>query len=192
MNLNQDFEKLFHRIIDSDFINMEALGGEIPFYIYTYDPQREIDTKNSLKLLKQRIIANGKNICEIKLYHLAMKMLEQRNLLKKIIQMEKSGDLSKQNLLNSLDNILAIDKKLREKIEKIIYQNSPDLIFLTEIGQVYPYIRTKQLLEILQTLEKNIPLICFYPGKYDRKYLSLFGKLKSRHYRAFNLNDLIK
>jgi hypothetical protein len=34
---------------------------------------------------------------------------------------------------------------------------------------------------------KGTPLVTFYPGKYDGQYLSLFGRLERRYYRAFRL-----
>lgn len=63
-------------------------------------------------------------------------------------------------------------------------------LFLTGIGAIYPIIRSHTILNNLQALVKEIPLVMFFPGNYNNFSLNLFGRLKDdNYYRAFNLNE---
>ena len=63
-----------------------------------------------------------------------------------------------------------------------------DLIIASGAGLVWPLLRTHSLLNNLQPVMGNTPLLLFYPGRYDGQSLRLFGKLKNNnYYRAFKL-----
>src|SRR5947209_15608347 len=56
------------------------------------------------------------------------------------------------------------------------------LVIVTGIGTAWPLPRTLSLLNNLQPVMGNTPLVVFYPGRYDGQSLSLFGKLKNHNY----------
>lgn len=63
-----------------------------------------------------------------------------------------------------------------------------DIIFLTGVGSVWPFLRSHSVLNNLHPIVDNIPLVMFYPGKWDKTSLSLFNKFKDdNYYRAFSL-----
>ena len=62
-----------------------------------------------------------------------------------------------------------------------------DVLMLTGVGDVFPFMRVHTLLEALQPYFSDIPILVIYPGEFDGHYLTLFGKLKANdYYRAFN------
>jgi hypothetical protein len=98
--------------------------------------------------------------------------------------------LSKAKLFKTLQGVLASETKLIPEIEKLAKENPSGMIFLTGIGQVFPYIRSHTILNNLQNSIKDRPTVMFFPGTYG-KDLSLFGTLKDdNYYRAFNLDTL--
>jgi hypothetical protein len=65
-----------------------------------------------------------------------------------------------------------------------------DMIFLTGVGAAYPFVRTHSLLNNLQPLLGNTPLVLFFPGRFSGQSLQLFGDLQETpYYRAFRLVD---
>ena len=89
-----------------------------------------------------------------------------------------------------LKMLLDPENKLTKEIEKLVKENLSDIVFLTGIGEVYPFIRSHIILNNLQNKIKDRPLVMFYPGVYTKE-LSLFGNMKEEnYYRAFNLNKL--
>jgi hypothetical protein len=64
------------------------------------------------------------------------------------------------------------------------------MIFLTGIGAAFPIIRSHTILNNLQTLVGDLPLVMFFPGTYNNQSLTLFDRLKDdNYYRAHNLNE---
>jgi hypothetical protein len=65
-----------------------------------------------------------------------------------------------------------------------------NVVFLTGVGKVYPFVRSHNILNNLQEVLDKTPVIMFFPGKYDGQSLQLFGKFKDdNYYRAFRLID---
>jgi len=187
-NLKNKFDKLFENLKKESFLSMSALGGEIPFYIVPYNPVQENDVSQKTKQLKDRLALAGVSVYEINMYDLALQMLEARGVLDKIIDKEKA--LGKEKLFKTLQGALDSETKLVPQIEKLAKENPSQIIFLTGIGQVFPYIRSHTILNNLQNHIKDRPTVMFFPGTYG-KDLSLFGRLKDdNYYRAFNLDTL--
>ena len=187
-NLDIKFDKLFDNLTQESFLSMQALGGEIPFYIVPYNPVQENDVALKIKQLKDRLAFSGHSVYEIDLYDLSLDMLQDRGVLEKIIAKEQQ--LSKEKLFKTLQGVLDSETKLVPKIEELVKNNPSQMIFLTGIAHVFPYIRSHTVLNNLQNRIKDRPTVMFFPGTYTQE-LSLFGRLKDdNYYRAFNLDTL--
>ena len=68
-----------------------------------------------------------------------------------------------------------------------------DILFITGVGEVFPYIRSHTVLNNLQSTAKDHPTLMFFPGEYTHSLetgasLDLFGRLHDdKYYRAFNI-----
>ena len=68
-----------------------------------------------------------------------------------------------------------------------------DVMFITGVGEVFPYIRSHNVLNNLQSTAKDKPTVMFFPGAYTHSLetgasLDLFGRLHDdKYYRAFNI-----
>ncbi len=187
-SLEIKYEKLFGNLKKDSFLSMSALGGEIPFYIVPYNPAQENDIAQKTKQLKERLSLVGISVFEINLFDLSLDMLESRGVLEKIVTKESA--LSKDKLFKTLQGVLDSESKLIPKIEQLVQDNPSQMVFLTGVGQVFPYIRSHSILNNLQNSIKDRPTVMFFPGTYGAD-LSLFGKMKDdNYYRAFNLDTL--
>jgi len=187
-SLEIKYDKLFSNLKKDNFLSMSALGGEIPFYIVPYNPAQENDIVQKTKQLKDRLSLVGISVYEINLFNLSLDMLEERDVLDKITSKEQS--LSKAKLFKTLQGVLDSETKLIPRIEGLAKENPSQMIFLTGVGSVFPYIRSHTILNNLQNSIKDRPTVMFFPGTYG-KDLSLFGKMKDdNYYRAFNLDTL--
>jgi len=187
-SLGLKFDKLFNNLKKESFLSMSALGGEIPFYIVPYNPEQENDVVQKIKQLRDRLSRSGVSTYEINLFDLSLSMLEERGILDKIIDKEKS--LSKSKLFKTLQGVLDSETKLIPRIEALAKENPSQILLLTGVGQVFPFIRSHTILNNLQNYIKDRPTAMFFPGTYGAD-LSLFGKLKDdNYYRAFNLDTL--
>ena len=72
-------------------------------------------------------------------------------------------------------------------------QKQFDVMFITGVGEVFPYIRSHNVLNNLQSTATDQPTILFFPGNYTQSQetgasLDLFGRLHDdKYYRAFNI-----
>jgi len=187
-SLELKYDKLFNNLQKESFLSMSALGGEIPFYIVPYNPAQENEVRVKTKQLKDKLSRKGISIYEVNLFELSLNMLKERGILEKVIEKEK--ELSKSKLFKTLQGVLDSETKLIPRIEELASKNPSKILFLTGIGEVFPFIRSHTILNNLQNYIKDRPTVMFFPGIYE-KDLSLFGILKDdNYYRAFNLDTL--
>ena len=50
-----DFEQMYAQVTTEKFLSMQALGGEEPFFIYSFDPAEQVLVSSETKRLKKRI-----------------------------------------------------------------------------------------------------------------------------------------
>ena len=63
-----------------------------------------------------------------------------------------------------------------------------DVLFMTGIGKIHPFMRSHKMLDSMQHLFEDIPIVMFYPGTFNGQTLNLFDEFKEgNYYRAFNL-----
>ena len=75
-------------------------------------------------------------------------------------------------------------------VERMKYEphRAGDILLITGVGKVYPFMRSHIILDNIQHLFADIPVLMLYPGVYNGQDLELFGKfLDGHYYRAFNL-----
>lgn len=57
---------------------------------------------------------------------------------------------------------------IRDHYEQAKSEGGANIVFITGIGKVYPYIRAHTLLNALQGRIDDRPLVLFYPGTFTR------------------------
>lgn len=188
----QSFEERLNQILpkisSDEFLNCKGLGNEIGFWIFDYPPEREMEMRDFLEKTVLKNLNKSKPPIRagvINLFDLVIKLLQERKLLDKAIEMQRiKGDDA---VMAALRPVLKEDK-LAEKVVSIVNLDNIDLLILWGVGSAYPMLRTHTLLSALHPLMGRTPLLMFYPGRYDGYSLRLFNKLSEDHYyRAFRL-----
>lgn len=188
-DLSAKFNHLFQVTSSNRFLSMEALGGEIPFFISAYLADQELEVRESIKMLINKLETNGISVLEINLYDLVCDILEEKGGIERMFKVEKVKN--KEKFKRALQSTLNIHEVLMPRIEERILTSEAKVYFLTGIGLVFPYIRSHNVLNNLQNIAKKAPTICFFPGEYDGLSLNLFGLLKDdNYYRAFNIEKI--
>lgn len=188
-DLSVKFNHLYKTISSSGFLKMEALGGEIPFFISAYDAPQELEVRESTKMLINKLETNGVSVLEINLYNIVCNILEEKGGMERMFRVEKGR--SKDKFLRAIQSSLNIHEVLMPHIENLIKTSHAKVYFLTGIGLVFPFIRSHNILNNLQNIAKDAPTVCFFPGVYTGQSLNLFGLLKDdNYYRAFNIDKI--
>ena len=187
-DLNERLNQILAKLTSKDLLTNQGLGNEIGFWIFDYPPEDEMTVRGFLQEVILPALDKHQpplKVASVNLFDLVIGLLEERNLLDKAIEMQRTQGDAK--TLESLRRVLKEDKLA----ERLVAQHDIaelDLLILWNVGAVYPMLRTHTLLSALHAHMKDTPLVMFYPGKYDGYSLRLFSRLKDDHYyRAFRL-----
>ncbi|MCF7790542.1 MAG: DUF1788 domain-containing protein [Victivallales bacterium] len=194
--VNKKFEKLFNIFTSDNFLNSKGLAGEVPFYISDFEPDLQNEVDKAVNNLKKRLFSDGIEVLEINLYDLSIELLKVEEDLEYILENEQSFT-NKKDLLDEIQKYLDIHDVVIPAIAEKISSENHNIVFITGVGLVFPFIRSHNILNNLQKVSKK-PTVMFFPGKYIHhgstgSSLNLFGKLMDdRYYRAKDLEDLYK
>ena len=187
-------EHLFKVISSQRFLAKEGLGNEVPFFICPFGAEDGLAMVEDRKDLIARLGHEGVQVLDVDLYDLSLEILAERDVLEQLIEVEPDTD--KSELKEMLQGVLDPEAHLIPKIGAKIAASNYDVVFLSGVGEVYPYLRASLILESMQMVAKNSPLLIFYPGRYQSQIgqmtaLHLFGALPpDRYYRARNILDI--
>jgi hypothetical protein len=192
-NLKECQSHLLKVISSSVFLNNEGLNNEVPFHICPYEPASHNVVNQLIKQLNNDLEDKNIHVLEINLYDLVITHLKDEGDWEWIL--ENESEMSKEELKEELQGILDIQTIIAPEIAKRMTAERHELMILTGVGEVFPYIRSHNILNNLQKIAKDKPTLMFFPGKYQHSLekgasLVLFGNLEDdKYYRAFNILD---
>ncbi len=183
-------------VLSSDrFLRMEGLGNEVPFFIWPYPPEQELEVQSANSRIVDRLrTTRGLSVLVVDLFELAVELLEGRggNMLERLEQIEptRSRSAFRRDLQRMLDPEQHIVPAIERRIEA---EAGVDLLVLTGIGRVFPFIRSHNVLNNLQVAVPDFPVLMLFPGEYSQtaslgSSLVLFNLLTDdQYYRAKNI-----
>lgn len=185
------FEHLLAVISGKRFLSKQGLGNEVPFFICPYRPEQANAMDRTRKQLVNRLAQLGVRVLEVDLFDLSVELLVARGIWDQILDLEPT--LPKDQLLELLQGVLDPHDHLVPAIGAKLESTEHDVLFLSGVGEVFPYIRSHNVLNNLQATAKEKPTVLFFPGAYTHSLeggasLDLFGRLHDdKYYRAFNI-----
>ena len=190
MDYNEVLDYLEKTLLDEKLLSRRYAGAEIPNYICSYHPEENESYNKMAKTLVKRLEKNNKHVLLINVYDVMFSMLEKSGDLEDYLN---EPSLTHEEIMEDFNGILDNDTEFAPEVARIINEESPELVLINGIGEAWPFIRIHGLLEILpNSLKRIVPIVIFYPGKYDRETgssaLQLFDRLPyMNYYRAFNI-----
>jgi hypothetical protein len=192
--LTKRLNQILPKLTDKAFLSSEGIGNEIACYIFDYPASEELQVREHIVFMMDRIESHHKNIqvLHLNLFDIVIDYLSKRKLFDKALKMQTSkGDAA---VLKALRGPLAAEK-IRDFIASNYKLQDHDLLLLSGVGSVWPMMRAHSLLNCLHTVMGQVPLVMFYPGSFDGTTLKLFGQIATRtskpgakpYYRAFIL-----
>lgn len=189
--ISERFEHMLAVIGSQKFLRMEGIGNEVPFFVVPFCPT-ETNEMDKIRLqLSNKLKHKGIRVLDINLYDLAKELLDEMGDWDFWMQQEPKSE--KSELLEALQSLTDAETKLAPAITKKMDESEFDVMFISGVGEVFPYIRSHTVLNNLQRVAKAKPTIMFFPGQYSHSLeegasLDLFGLLHDdKYYRAFNL-----
>lgn len=177
------------KVVSSEsFLKMDALGGEIPFWIAPYDIEAHDQVEVEIKNLQTKLANMGIKSELIDLFELSCSIIEANIGLEKMFDVEKRKD--KEKFKRALQSTVNIHDRLIPAIIERLNASEPQILLIKGVSSVYPFIRSHTVLNNLQSAVKHIPTVMFFSGAYSGNSLNLFGLMKDdNYYRAFNIDN---
>jgi hypothetical protein len=186
-NFAARLNQILPRLISPELRTNSGLGNEIGFYVFNYPPERELDVRRHVQLLRAQIARQHSElrVSEVNLFDLLVDYLRRRKILDPALKLQREkGNMELQRALKGSLH----EEKVAQEFIAAAKLDEHDMVFMTGVGNVWPLLRTHTLLNNLHALMQAKPLIVFYPGMYDGQTLKLFGRLNDQnYYRAFRL-----
>lgn len=176
-------DSLREKLSDEAFLSNKGLSNEVGLYIFAYHPNEEMAVRHFVA--EQAALPHADyRVIRFDLYDILLKICADRRILDRIPQME---------IQRGQDFILKQVQKLAPPeayVSAMQYADHQpgDVVFITGVGRVFPYMRSHHILNNLQHVFDDAPVVLFYPGEYTGQSLNLFEKfMDDNYYRAFNL-----
>lgn len=191
LNRRERADHLYRVVTSERFLTKQGLGNEVPFFICPYPARDGLSMHEDRGDLVERLSHAGVKVLDLNLYDLAIEILQEREILDQILEVEANSE--KAEIKELLQGVLDPQAHLIPRIGGAIAATDHDVIFLSGVGEVYPFIRSHNVLNNLQSTAKDAPTVLFFPGNYTHALatgasLDLFGELHDdKYYRAFNI-----
>ena len=182
-NLMERLDNLRTLIQEPEFLEGKGLSNEVNIRIFCYDPKDEMAVRHFTEKLMTDQSLNCRLI-EYNLYKVFLSICDDKRITTRIPQQEekKGTKFILGQLTRMANNEAFVDKMMAEM------SSEDEVILLTGVGEVFPFVRVHALLDAMQPHFGDKPILVMYPGTFDGRYVKLFDKLKPNpYYRAFNV-----
>lgn len=194
-NIRSRLDKIKNFVESDSLYNQQSLGGELNFHIFAYEPSDELVIRDYIKTFINNYSYENSKVKPVffDLFEMILEILDSKKIgTKSILDMaiEKESKEGTEKLVKSIIGLLK-----PEAFVELIKSRLKDsnLVIIAGVGKAYPLVRSHTVLNNLHAVLDKIPVIMFYPGKYDQKELRLFagncfdGLKDDNYYRAFKL-----
>ena len=187
--IEQRLDQVEEIIKKPSFRQNKGLGNEVGYYIFDYPAEHELTVRERVAYIQRKYenSPDGFRVIVFDLYDIIIDTLEEKGYIDKTIEMEKKRGLDR--VVRAVGNTMRFSSE-DSLIVNYIKEHTPDnvVVFLVGIGKCYPILRSHTVLNNLHQVMDHVPVVMFYPGKYDGQELILFEEIKDdNYYRAFKL-----
>ncbi|MCU6796832.1 DUF1788 domain-containing protein [Paenibacillus sp. WQ 127069] len=173
------------------FRQNKGLGNEVGYYVFDYPAEKELLVRERIAYMKAKNSKanDGFELMVFDLYDIIIDVLEQEDFMEQCFRFEKKKGMER--IIKSVGNLLQFNDDA-SLIVKYVQERTPKdaVVLLIGIGKCYPLLRSHKVLNNLHQAIDRVPVVMFFPGKYDGQELILFSEIKDdNYYRAFKLVD---
>lgn len=195
--VTERFEHAFEVMQSPNFLSRKSLANEVPYFILPYQPADEPQVGALRRKLVTRLRTTaGVSVCDVDLWSLACQLWQDTGQWEQILAVEPT--LPKETFAEAVGNVVSPSTHLSPLIARTVadYQPEAQVVLLANVGRLFPLVRAHAILNTLQPLLSDRPVVLLFPGSYRQSStqgssLELFDRMTDDdYYRAFDLMDL--
>ena len=150
--IKQELDRIKERISNKDFLENKGLSNEVGIHVFCYKAEDELIVQDYIRRLKSEVNTPYR-IIECDLYEVFLSLLEDKRILKSVAGLEEKR--GKKYLLDQLQKI-ATPEALLAKMDYSPHIKGQDVLFMTGIGKIHPFMRSHKMLDSMQHLFEDI------------------------------------
>ena len=155
---------------------------DMPYAIFRYDPEEELDLRKQVTLLETRLSQKGKRVRRVSLAECLDEAMRSQRPLPEWFQAEREQGID--SIVDTVHSILSEYAPLVDLVAARMPDDPDpwrDVVFILRTGALFPVYRTFSLLEQLKG-RIHVPTVLFYPGDLDGAAgLRFMGVLDAEH-----------
>lgn len=184
--LSQRIAELKSQLSSVKNLNKNKAAGDMKFFIFDYDPKDELRIRDEIEKLKN----TNFEIKLFDLYDMMLDVIKENDYFENIKVLEKDYDkgLLLQQVFQPMLALEQTGNAILNKFSTTITDDGSHIVLVTGVGKSFPIIRSHTILNNLQSIFKNNPVVMVYPGRFSARkgHLKLFDRLEDdNYYRAF-------
>jgi hypothetical protein len=155
---------------------------DMPYAIFRYDPEDELELRKQVALLETRLTQKGKRVGRVSLAECLREAMESQRPLTQWFAAERRQGTAK--VVDTVHAVLSEHTPLVDLVAARMPEDADprrDVVLITRTGALFPVYRTFSLLEQLKG-RVLVPAVLFYPGTLDgASGLKFMGVLDAEH-----------
>lgn len=194
-------EQLYDKLCSKSFQNTES-NIFYNFFVYLYQADKEFEMREQIDRIKENIKrpVNNVDILTLDIFEEFCNFMNAQSFgnhpsyLTYILEKDRTrpDDVTRALQLKANGDafMLYLHNRIMEHVNKIDDQYIRPYVFMYGLGNIYPYLRTSNLLNRYEPYNRSerYKIILFYPGDQSGSSFKLFGDLEDNHtYRAIVL-----
>ena len=164
-------------------------------YVLDYKPSQESYAKDLVKAICETDLpAHSVRPLIVNLYDIVLAYLDEQDMWQPLVEAE--ADASREEIVMMLQDTVSVRDVIAPAVNAEIAEHpEADIVFITGVGETFPYVRTHAL---LQEMDAGKPVVLVFPGRYERRsdgstslnILGLDQGITGGFYRATRIFDL--
>lgn len=194
-------EQLYDKLCSKSFQDTES-NIFYNFFVYLYQADKEFEMREQIDRIKEYIKrpVNNVDILTLDIFEEFCNFMNAQSFgnhpsyLTYILEKDRirPDDVTRALQLKANGDafMLYLHNRIMEHVNKIDDQYIRPYVFMYGLGNIYPYLRTSNLLNRYEPYNRSerYKIILFYPGDQSGSSFKLFGDLEDNHtYRAIVL-----
>ena len=194
-------EQLYDKLCSKSFQDTES-NIFYNFFVYLYQADKEFEMREQIDRIKENIKrpVNTVDILTLDIFEEFCNFMNAQSFgnhpsyLTYILEKDRirPDDVTRALQLKANGDafMLYLQNRIMEHVNKIDDQYIRPYVFMYGLGNIYPYLRTSNLLNRYEPYNRSerYKIILFYPGDQSGSSFKLFGDLEDNHtYRAIVL-----
>lgn len=194
-------EQLYDKLCSKSFQDTES-NIFYNFFVYLYQADKEFEMREQIDRIKENIKrpVNNVDILTLDIFEEFCNFMNAQSFgnhpsyLTYILEKDRirPDDVTRALQLKANGDafMLYLHNRIMEHVNKIDDQYIRPYVFMYGLGNIYPYLRTSNLLNRYEPYNRSerYKIILFYPGDQSGSSFKLFGDLEDNHtYRAIVL-----